>query len=141
VQPSEVLAGSIEPVTFHSAQGGMGVLRIKARDHRDLVTVMGHAVEIRAGSAPSVPTPACMGASNLSRAACDAPLPLTAASLLGLKATVLLLITLLIKARIQIKLASALGLFLLALQTCCFWPQREPLAWPGLAACDRGYNC
>jgi hypothetical protein len=33
------------------------------------------------------------------------PCPLTAASLLGLKATVLLLITLLIKARIQIKLA------------------------------------
>jgi hypothetical protein len=37
-----------------------------------------------------------------------------------LKATVLLLITLLIKARIQIKLASALGLFLLALQTLLF---------------------
>jgi hypothetical protein len=46
--------------------------------------------------------------------------PLTAARLLGLKATVLLLITLLIKARIQIKLASALGLFLLALQTLLF---------------------
>jgi len=39
---------------------------------------------------------------------------------LGLKATVVLLITLLIKARIQIKLASALGLFLLALQTLLF---------------------
>jgi len=46
--------------------------------------------------------------------------PLTAARLLGLKATVVLLITLLIKARIQIKLASALGLFLLALQTLLF---------------------
>ena len=48
------------------------------------------------------------------------PCPLTAAPLLGLKATVLLLITLLIKARIQIKVASALGLFLLALQTLLF---------------------
>ena len=48
------------------------------------------------------------------------PCPLTAAHLLGLKATVVLLITLLIKARIQIKLASALGLFLLALQTLLF---------------------
>ena len=48
------------------------------------------------------------------------PCPLSAAGLLGLKATVLLLITLLIKARIQIKLASALGLFLLALQTLLF---------------------
>ena len=43
--------------------------------------------------------------------------PLTAAKIAGLQATVLLLITLLIKARIQIKTASALGLFLLALQT------------------------
>lgn len=48
------------------------------------------------------------------------PCPLTTASLLGLKATVLLLITLLIKAKIQIKLASTLGLFLLALQTLLF---------------------
>ena len=48
------------------------------------------------------------------------PCPLTAARLLGLKATILLLITLLIKARIQIKFASALGLFLLALQTLLF---------------------
>ena len=48
------------------------------------------------------------------------PCPFTAASLLGLRATVLLLITLLIKDRIQIKLASALGLFLLALQTLLY---------------------
>jgi len=51
-----VLAGSIERLTFHSAKGGMGVLRIKARDHRGLVTVMGHAAEILAGSTPSAPT-------------------------------------------------------------------------------------
>jgi len=48
-QPSEVLAGSIERVTFHSAESGFCVLRIKARGHRDLVTVVGHAAEISAG--------------------------------------------------------------------------------------------
>jgi len=46
--------------------------------------------------------------------------PFTAAKIVGLQATVLLLITLLIKAQVQIKAASALGLFLLALQTLVF---------------------
>jgi hypothetical protein len=45
---------------------------------------------------------------------------LTAASLLGLKATVLVLLTLLIKAKIQIKFFSALGILLLVLQTVAF---------------------
>jgi len=62
------------------------------------------------------------------------PGPLTAASLLGLKATVLLLITLLIKARIQIKLASALGLFLLALQTLLFLAAAGAVGLAGLGA-------
>jgi exodeoxyribonuclease V alpha subunit len=44
-----VLAGSIERVTFHSAESGFCVLRIKARGHRELVTVVGHAAEISAG--------------------------------------------------------------------------------------------
>jgi exodeoxyribonuclease V alpha subunit len=44
-----VLAGSIERVTFHNAENGFCVLRIKARGHRDLVTVVGHAAEISAG--------------------------------------------------------------------------------------------
>ncbi len=48
-QPTEVLAGSIERVTFHNADNGFCVLRIKARGHRDLVTVVGHAAEISAG--------------------------------------------------------------------------------------------
>ncbi|MEY4807016.1 MAG: hypothetical protein RLZZ206_1405 [Cyanobacteriota bacterium] len=48
-QPTEVLAGSIERVTFHSAESGFCVLRIKARGHRDLVTVVGHAAVISAG--------------------------------------------------------------------------------------------
>jgi hypothetical protein len=46
----------------------------------------------------------------------------------------LLLITLLIKARIQIKLASALGLFLLALQTLLFLAAAGALGLLGLGA-------
>jgi hypothetical protein len=46
--------------------------------------------------------------------------PFTTAKVLALKATVLLLLTLLIKARIQITAFSALGLFLLLLQTLVF---------------------
>ena len=46
-QPSEVLAGSIERVTFHNAENGFCVLRIKARGHRDLVTVSGVWVNSR----------------------------------------------------------------------------------------------
>jgi exodeoxyribonuclease V alpha subunit len=44
-----VLAGSIERVTFHNASNGFCVLRIKARGHQQLVTVVGHAAEISAG--------------------------------------------------------------------------------------------
>jgi hypothetical protein len=43
--------------------------------------------------------------------------PLTAASIAGLKATVLVLLLLLIKARLQIRFFSALGVLLLLLQT------------------------
>ena len=39
----EVLAGLVERVTFHNAENGFCVLRAKARGHRDLVTVIGHA--------------------------------------------------------------------------------------------------
>jgi len=46
---SEVLAGLVERVTFHSADNGFCVLRAKARGHRDLVTVVGHAATIAAG--------------------------------------------------------------------------------------------
>lgn len=48
-QPTEVLAGSIERVTFHNAENGFCLLRIKARGHRVLVTVVGHAAEVSAG--------------------------------------------------------------------------------------------
>jgi len=46
--------------------------------------------------------------------------PFSTARLLALKATVLLLLTLLIKARIRITAFSALGIFLLMLQTLLF---------------------
>ena len=46
--------------------------------------------------------------------------PLTTAKVLALKATVLLLLTLLIKAKIRITAFSALGVFLLLLQTLAF---------------------
>ncbi len=60
--------------------------------------------------------------------------PLTAARITGLQATVLLLLTCLIKARIQIKAASALGLFLLALQTLVFLAASGALGLAALAA-------
>src|SRR5580693_7847137 len=44
-----VLAGLVERVTFHNAENGFCVLRAKARGHRDLVTVVGHAAVISAG--------------------------------------------------------------------------------------------
>ena len=51
LEPStqEVLAGLVERVTFHNAENGFCVLRAKARGHRDLVTVAGHAAIISAG--------------------------------------------------------------------------------------------
>src|SRR5215831_10687159 len=43
------LAGLVERVTFHSADTGFCVLRVKVRGHRDLVTVLGSAAEVHAG--------------------------------------------------------------------------------------------
>jgi exodeoxyribonuclease V alpha subunit len=45
----EVLAGLVERVTFHNTENGFCVIRIKARGHRDLVTMVGHAAIISAG--------------------------------------------------------------------------------------------
>jgi exodeoxyribonuclease V alpha subunit len=45
----EVLAGLVERVTFHNSENGFCVLRIKARGHRELITVVGHAAVISAG--------------------------------------------------------------------------------------------
>jgi exodeoxyribonuclease V alpha subunit len=49
VPDREVLAGTVERVTFHNSESGFCVLRIKARAHRDLVTIVGHAATISAG--------------------------------------------------------------------------------------------
>ena len=46
--------------------------------------------------------------------------PLTTAKVLALKATILVLLTLLIKARVQIVAGSAIGIFFLLLQTLVF---------------------
>src|SRR6267154_5044020 len=50
-QPSdrEVLAGLVERVTYQNADNGFCVIRVKARGHRDLITVVGHAAVISAG--------------------------------------------------------------------------------------------
>jgi exodeoxyribonuclease V alpha subunit len=45
----EVLAGLVERVTYQNADNGFCVIRVKARSHRDLVTVVGHAATIAAG--------------------------------------------------------------------------------------------
>ena len=45
----EVLAGAVERVTFHGEDSGFCVLRVKARGHRELVTVVGHAASVSAG--------------------------------------------------------------------------------------------
>jgi exodeoxyribonuclease V alpha subunit len=48
IQP-ETIAGLVERVTFHNDETGFCVLRIKARGHRELVTVVGTLPEVRAG--------------------------------------------------------------------------------------------
>ncbi|MEE4235267.1 MAG: ATP-dependent RecD-like DNA helicase [Anderseniella sp.] len=47
--PADVLAGLVERVTFHNAENGFCVLRVKARGLRDLITVVGHCATISAG--------------------------------------------------------------------------------------------
>ena len=48
-EPRERLAGLVERVTFHSAESGFCVLRVRARGQRDAVTVVGHAASVAAG--------------------------------------------------------------------------------------------
>ena len=45
----EALAGLVERVTYHNTENGFCVLRARARGHRDVVTVVGHAAVISAG--------------------------------------------------------------------------------------------
>jgi exodeoxyribonuclease V alpha subunit len=45
----EAVAGLVERVTFHNPETGFCVLRIKARGHRDLITLVGSAASIQPG--------------------------------------------------------------------------------------------
>src|ERR1700720_600025 len=45
----EGLAGLVERVTYQNADNGFCVIRVKARGHRDLINVVGHAAVISAG--------------------------------------------------------------------------------------------
>src|SRR5438105_9765542 len=45
----ELLAGLVERVTYQNAENGFCVIRVKARGHRELITVVGHAAAISAG--------------------------------------------------------------------------------------------
>jgi len=44
-----VLAGTVERVTFHNAETGFCVLRVKSRGQRDLIVLVGHSPAIGAG--------------------------------------------------------------------------------------------
>lgn len=45
----EPLSGLVERVTYHKAENGYFVLRVKAHGHRDLVTDVGYALSITPG--------------------------------------------------------------------------------------------
>ena len=45
----EPLSGLVERVTFHSADTGFCVLRVKVRGHRELVSVIGSAASVQPG--------------------------------------------------------------------------------------------
>ena len=47
-QPEQI-AGLVERVAFHNDESGFCVLRVKARGHRELATVVGTLPEVRAG--------------------------------------------------------------------------------------------
>jgi exodeoxyribonuclease V alpha subunit len=47
--PPESLSGLIERVTFHNEDTGFAVLRVKARGHRDLLTVVGSLASVSPG--------------------------------------------------------------------------------------------
>jgi exodeoxyribonuclease V alpha subunit len=45
----ELLAALVERVTYQNAENGFCVIRVKARGHRELITVVGHAAAISNG--------------------------------------------------------------------------------------------
>lgn len=48
-RPAESLSGLIERVTFHNEENGWAVLKVKAKGHRDLVTLVGSLASVGAG--------------------------------------------------------------------------------------------
>ena len=48
-RPDESLSGLIERVTFHNEENGWAVLKVRAKGHRDLVTVVGSLATVSAG--------------------------------------------------------------------------------------------
>lgn len=46
---AESLSGLIERVTFHNEENGWAVLKVKAKGHRDLVTLVGSLASVSAG--------------------------------------------------------------------------------------------
>lgn len=48
-QPIESLSGLIERVTFHNEESGFAVMKVKAKGHRDLVSVVGSLASVSAG--------------------------------------------------------------------------------------------
>jgi exodeoxyribonuclease V alpha subunit len=48
-RPPESLSGLIERVTFFNEENGFGVLKVKAKGHRDLVTVVGSLPSVSPG--------------------------------------------------------------------------------------------
>lgn len=47
--PQDALVGLIERVTFHNEESGFAVLKVKAKGHRDLVTVIGSLPSVAVG--------------------------------------------------------------------------------------------
>src|ERR1017187_9461905 len=48
-KPNESLSGLIERVTFFNEENGFAVLKVKAKGHRDQVTVIGSLPSVSAG--------------------------------------------------------------------------------------------
>src|SRR5512134_2163224 len=46
---AETLTGLVERVTYHNAENGFCVLRIKVRGHRELETLIGHSPSVTVG--------------------------------------------------------------------------------------------
>ena len=47
--PEDALSGLVERVTFHNAENGFCVLKVKVEHHRDLVAVLGTLPAVSAG--------------------------------------------------------------------------------------------